>query len=247
LNSPWDVAVASDGSLYIADLNNNRVRRVASGSISTVAGNGTEGFGGDGGSATAAQINGPASVAFDPAGNLYIADSANNRVRKVYAVSYTHLDVYKRQAYSAAPAGTWQPANPQDAALKGKWWEMFHELELNALEEQLNINNQNIAQYFQNFMAARALVREARASYYPTLTTDPSYSRQRTPGTLRSTGAVSYTHLSRPFILRPVATALLMAAMFLAGGVAYFQLPVSALPEVDYPTIQVQTLSLIHI
>ena len=84
LNSPWDVAVASDGSLYIADLNNNRVRRVASGSISTVAGNGTEGFGGDGGSATAAQINGPASVAFDPAGNLYIADSANNRVRKVY-------------------------------------------------------------------------------------------------------------------------------------------------------------------
>ena len=46
---------------------------------------------------------------------------------------------------------------------------------------------------------------------------------------------------SRPFILRPVATALLMVAMFLAGGIAYFQLPVSALPEVDYPTIQVQT------
>jgi multidrug efflux pump len=46
---------------------------------------------------------------------------------------------------------------------------------------------------------------------------------------------------SRPFILRPVATALLMVAIFLAGGVAYFQLPVSALPEVDYPTIEVQT------
>jgi len=46
---------------------------------------------------------------------------------------------------------------------------------------------------------------------------------------------------SRPFILRPVATTLLMVALFLAGGVAYFQLPVSALPEVDYPTIQVQT------
>src|SRR6204780_3463402 len=43
---------------------------------------------------------------------------------------------------------------------------------------------------------------------------------------------------SRPFILRPVATALLMAAILLAGGVAYYQLPVSALPEVDYPTIQ---------
>src|ERR1700678_3635779 len=46
---------------------------------------------------------------------------------------------------------------------------------------------------------------------------------------------------SRPFILRPVATALLMVAMFLAGGVAFFQLPISALPEVDYPTIQVLT------
>ena len=46
---------------------------------------------------------------------------------------------------------------------------------------------------------------------------------------------------SRPFILRPVATALLMVALFLAGGVAFFQIPVSALPEVDYPTIQVLT------
>src|SRR6202142_2000150 len=46
---------------------------------------------------------------------------------------------------------------------------------------------------------------------------------------------------SRPFILRPVATALLMAALFLAGGVAFFQLPISALPEVDYPTMQVLT------
>src|SRR6202034_3169014 len=46
---------------------------------------------------------------------------------------------------------------------------------------------------------------------------------------------------SRPFILRPVATALLMVAIFLAGGVAYYQLPVSALPQVDYPTIQVLT------
>jgi len=69
--------------------------------------------------------------------------------------------------------------------LKGKWWEVFQEPELNALEEQLDINNQNIATYFQNFMAARAQVRQAKSSYYPTLTTDPSYQRQHTPGTLR--------------------------------------------------------------
>ena len=80
-------------------------------------------------------------------------------------------------AYSSAPPGAWQPALPQDAALKGKWWEMLNEPELNALEEQLNINNQNIAQYFQNFMAARAQVSEARAGFFPTATADPTVTR----------------------------------------------------------------------
>jgi NodT family efflux transporter outer membrane factor (OMF) lipoprotein len=77
-------------------------------------------------------------------------------------------------AYSGAPDGTWQPAQPQDAVLKGKWWELFNEPELNALEEQLNIDNQNIKQYFENFMAARAQVREARAAYYPSVTANPA-------------------------------------------------------------------------
>jgi len=80
-------------------------------------------------------------------------------------------------AYSAAPPGAWQPAQPQDAVLKGKWWEMFNEPELNALEDQLNIDNQNIAQYFQNFMAARAQVSEARAGYFPTATVTPAVTR----------------------------------------------------------------------
>ena len=80
-------------------------------------------------------------------------------------------------AYSSAPPGTWQPARPQDAVLKGKWWEMFKEPELNALEEQLNIDNQNIAQYFQNFMAARAQIAEARSGLFPSVTTNPSVTR----------------------------------------------------------------------
>jgi len=88
-------------------------------------------------------------------------------------------------AYTNAPDGVWKPAQPQDAMLKGKWWEVFNEPELNALEEQLDINNQNIKQYFENFMAARAQVREARSQYYPTVTTDPSYTRTKSPGTLR--------------------------------------------------------------
>lgn len=83
LNSPWSVTVAPDSSLYIADTYNNRIRRVSGGTIATVAGTGVQGFGGDNGSAGAAALNLPIGVTFDPAGDLYIADSGNDRVRKV--------------------------------------------------------------------------------------------------------------------------------------------------------------------
>jgi NodT family efflux transporter outer membrane factor (OMF) lipoprotein len=93
-------------------------------------------------------------------------------------------------AYRSAPPGTWQPAQPQDAVLKGKWWEMFNEPELNALEDQLNIDNQNIAQYFQNFMAARAQVSEARSGFYPTVTANPSVTNSRTSTTTNTTASI---------------------------------------------------------
>ena len=84
LNTPWDVAVDGSGNLYIADVNNNRIRKVdSSGNISTVAGTGTSGFSGDGGAATAAQLTLPGSVVLDALGNLYLADGSNNRIRKV--------------------------------------------------------------------------------------------------------------------------------------------------------------------
>jgi hypothetical protein len=84
LSSPFGVAVDAAGNLYIADFYNNRVRKVStSGTITTVAGNGTTGFSGDGGPATNASLYNPAGVAVDAAGNLYIADTSNERVRKV--------------------------------------------------------------------------------------------------------------------------------------------------------------------
>jgi Cep192 domain 4/NHL repeat len=84
LSSPFGVAVDSAGNLFIADLSNQRIRKVdISGNISTVAGNGTQGFSGDGGPATSASLWGPTGVAMDAAGNLYIADQSNNRIRKV--------------------------------------------------------------------------------------------------------------------------------------------------------------------
>ncbi len=83
LDQPWGVATWPDGSFYIADMSNNRIRKVdAGGMISTLAGTGSTGFNGDGLAATSTNLNAPASVVLDPAGNLYIADSGNNRVRQ---------------------------------------------------------------------------------------------------------------------------------------------------------------------
>lgn len=88
LGVPTDVAVATDGSLYIADNASHRVRKVRSnGVIITVAGNGNYGSSGDGGLAVNALLNGPFRVALDPQGNLFISDFVNNRVRRVDIVT----------------------------------------------------------------------------------------------------------------------------------------------------------------
>jgi NodT family efflux transporter outer membrane factor (OMF) lipoprotein len=86
---------------------------------------------------------------------------------------------YKESPTQFQDNGPWTVAQPADAMLRGKWWEIFNDSELNALEEQLNINNQNIKQYFENFMEARAVVREARSQFFPTLSTVPSVSHSR--------------------------------------------------------------------
>jgi hypothetical protein len=85
LNGPHNVAMDAAGNIYIADMWNNCIRKVtaSTGIITTVAGNGTAGYSGDGGAATSAELYHPSGVALDTAGNIYIADFANNRIRKV--------------------------------------------------------------------------------------------------------------------------------------------------------------------
>ena len=84
LNHPTGLALDKSGDLYIADSDNNRIRKVnTSGIITTVAGNGTQGCSGDGGPATGAALNYPTGLAVDTAGDLYIGDTNNYRIRKV--------------------------------------------------------------------------------------------------------------------------------------------------------------------
>jgi sugar lactone lactonase YvrE len=86
LANPGDVAVDGTGNVYIADTGNCRIRRVGTvGTITTIAGNGACGYSGDGASATAASLNAPRSIAVSAAGDLYIADSSNCRIRRVSA------------------------------------------------------------------------------------------------------------------------------------------------------------------
>jgi sugar lactone lactonase YvrE len=84
LKTPGGIAIDKKGNVFIADRGNHRIRKVDTrGNITTIAGNGTAGFSGDGGAATSASLNLPSGVAVDSKGNLYIADRSNDRIRKI--------------------------------------------------------------------------------------------------------------------------------------------------------------------
>ena len=86
LKLPWGLTLDATGAIYVADSGNNRIRKIAGSMIATVAGS-SAGDAGDGGPATAALLDGPRAVKLDAAGNLYIADSGNHRIRRISAVT----------------------------------------------------------------------------------------------------------------------------------------------------------------
>lgn len=96
----------------------------------------------------------------------------------------------------------WKVAQPKDNVIKGNWWEMFGDPQLNALEEQVNISNQNIAVAEAQFRQARAQVQAARAGYFPTVTTAPSATRSRSSfssaGVKSSAGATTSNDFTLP-------------------------------------------------
>jgi len=96
----------------------------------------------------------------------------------------------------------WKFARPKDDVIRGKWWEMFGDPQLNALEEQVDISNQSIALADANFRAARAVVKESRSQYFPTVTTSPSITySQQSAATSQSNfaGGRRFTLYSLPF------------------------------------------------
>src|SRR5271154_6992868 len=94
---------------------------------------------------------------------------------------------YKEVPPQTTDNSEWKVGQPQDAMLRGKWWEIYNDPELNALEDQLNINNQNIKQFFENFMEARTLVAQARSQLFPTISVGPTYTYSHPSANLKNT------------------------------------------------------------
>lgn len=95
----------------------------------------------------------------------------------------------------------WKTAEPKDDALRGKWWELFNDAELNGLEEQVNSSNQTVAAALANFLSARAVVKQNVSQFFPNVTLDPSVTRSRQSaarGARVSSNSVTLTEFSLP-------------------------------------------------
>src|ERR1700730_3690067 len=119
LKLPGGIAIDSSGNLYIADGGNHRVRKLSSGTLTTVAAKGTAGYTGDNGAATSAELNDPVGVAVDSSGNLYIAAAGNNVIRKVSNGTITTIAGNNTLGYTGdgAAATKAELNNPVDVAV----------------------------------------------------------------------------------------------------------------------------------
>lgn len=158
-----------------------------------------------------------AAISISPAGNHRLCSNGFVRWAPLLAalLLLTGCDVgvrYQRAAVETPPAykeiDGWKTAQPNDSTLRGQWWEIFNEPQLNALEDQVNVSNENIASAAASFLEARALVKQARSQLFPTVTTSPSVTLERqvliggssSSGTKSSTpAAATFPDFSLPF------------------------------------------------
>ena len=111
---------------------------------------------------------------------------------KYHTPSTDNPAVYKELTPAGFPnTDGWKVAQPKDDALRGKWWEIFNDPQLNALEDKVNVSNQSIAAAAANFFAARAMVREARSQLFPTVSVNPSITSQRSSSNNKAGGTTS--------------------------------------------------------
>jgi NodT family efflux transporter outer membrane factor (OMF) lipoprotein len=92
----------------------------------------------------------------------------------------------------------WKTAEPKDTMLRDRWWEVFRDPELIGYESQVNVSNQSVAAALANFLAARAVVKQARSQYFPTVTAVPSVTRSRAPSLSTPVTSVTGTEYSLP-------------------------------------------------
>jgi NodT family efflux transporter outer membrane factor (OMF) lipoprotein len=171
---------------------------------------------------------------------------------------------YQRATVETPPAYKetegWKVAQPQDETIRGKWWETFNDPQLNVLEDQVNISNQNIAAAAASFLSARAMVKQARAQYYPTVSANPTivYSRQpifgatiNTPGSAATGfGSGTFAEYLLPFDaswtpdlwgrVRNTVRANIAAAQASAADLQNVRLTAQAEVAVDYFEIRAQ-------
>jgi len=93
----------------------------------------------------------------------------------------------------------WKIAEPKDEMIRGQWWKVFHEPELDAFESQVMISNQSVAAALANFLASRAVVKQTRSQYFPTVTAGPSVTSSRQPSLSTPKTSVASTEYSLPF------------------------------------------------
>lgn len=166
-----------------------------------------------------------------------------------FAPKYERPSVQSSAAYKeekpVEAKDQWKTARPKDEAIKGPWWQLFDDPDLDALEKKTDVSNQNIASAAAAFLEARAVVKEARSQYFPTVTASPNVTRSRlgTPSALGPPGA-TFTEYTLPFDaswepdlwgrVRNTVKANVLAAQASAADLENVRLSVQAELAVDY-------------